>query len=132
MLEASLEESDVSEEVVRADDASATVDIPEAHLNPPTPPLGGIDSILEGATDDNLEERFTAYVFEYYPLVALEDDVVSQLDERARVEYKRRNAALDREMFDSIRSSLSATQPNLLALFPQDLLDTLRKEGLIE
>ena len=77
-------------------------DIPDSHFYPPTPPMGGIYSVLEGITDEEVgQARVLAYMLTYYPLVALEDHVVSQLNDWQRAEYKRQNDALDKEIFGS-------------------------------
>ena len=82
-------------------------DIPESHFNPPPPPAGGIDAFMEGIANEGITDevvgvaRVNKYMLTYYPLVALEDDVVSQLDDKQRAEYKRQNDALDKEVFGS-------------------------------
>ena len=77
-------------------------DIPVSHFYPPTPPVGGIYSVLEGITDEEVgQARVLAYMLTYYPLVGLEDEFVSQLNNRQRAEYKRQNDALDKEIFGS-------------------------------
>ncbi len=77
-------------------------DIPTSHFYPPPPPVGGIYSVLEGITDEDVgEARALEYILTYYPLVGLEDDVVSQLNDQQRAEYKRQNDALDKEIFGS-------------------------------
>ncbi|MYE89058.1 hypothetical protein F4X33_08705 [Candidatus Poribacteria bacterium] len=75
-------------------------DIPESYFQPPPPPAGGIESVLEGVTEESIgSARILEYMLKYYPLALLEDDVVSQLDDQQRAEYKRQNDALDKDLF---------------------------------
>ena len=98
-----------------------------SHFYPPNPPAGGIDSVLEGITDEDVAvARALEYILTYYPLVVLEDDVVSQLDDRQRAEYKRQNDALDKEVFGSDYTLIK--QVESLLRVPIAMLNILRKE----
>ena len=102
-------------------------DIPASHFYPPSPPAGGIDSVLEGITDEDVAvARALEYILTYYPLVGLEDDVVSQLDDRQRAEYKRQNDALDKELLGSGYTLIKRVESVLRV--PIAVLNILRKE----
>ena len=66
------------------------------------------------------------YVLTYYPLVVLEDDIVSQLDDRHRAEYKRQNDALDKELLGSGYTLIKGVESVLRV--PIAVLNILRKE----
>ena len=97
----------IESEISGNDQGDIPSHIPESHFHPPPPPAGGIDALLEGIANEGItnevvvDARMNEYVLTYYPLVALEDDVVSQLDDRQRAEYKRQNDALDKELLGS-------------------------------
>ena len=101
--------------------------IPASYFQPPTPPAGGIDSVLEGITDEDVgEARALEYILTYYPLVGLEDEVVSQLNDQQRAEYKRQNDALDKEIFGSDYTLIKKVESVLRV--PIAVLNILRKE----
>jgi hypothetical protein len=126
MLEDSVAVIDGTTEVV-ADEAASTVDIPESHFNPPDPPAGGIDAILEQATSEESVEPLTLeYMDTYYPLAYLEPSVVNQLDERQKAEYKRQNDALDKELLGSEYTLVKKVES--LLRVPITVLNILRKE----
>ena len=102
-------------------------DIPESYFQPPPPPAGGIESVLEGVTEEPIGyARILEYMLKYYPLVELEDDVVSQLDDQQRVEYKRQNDALEKELFGSEYTLIKRVES--LLRVPIAMLDMLSKE----
>ena len=101
--------------------------IPASYFQPPTPPAGGIDSVLEGITDEAVGEAYILeYILTYYPLVGLEDEVVSQLNDQQRAEYKRQNDALDKEIFGSDYTLIKKVESVLRV--PIAVLNILRKE----
>ena len=108
-------------------------DIPVSHFYPPTPPVGGIYSVLEGITDEEVgRARVLAYILTYYPLVALEDEFVSQFNNRhrqrhrQRAEYKRQNDALDKEIFGSDYTLIKRV--GSVMHVPKAVLNILRQE----
>lgn len=131
MLAASVEDSDPFADDVTDDGASPAVDVPAAFFNPPPPPSGGIADVWQGITEDNAEELTVAYVKTYYPLVAFEGDR-SLFDERTKVEFKRQKDALDKEVWDTIRTSFAVLSPEMMDQLPLNLKDDLRKVGFIE
>ena len=99
---------------------------------PPVPPEGGINTLIEGAAQTNIKEALTAYIRTYYPLVTLDTESINLLNPQGKAEYERQKAALDKELFDLLRGSISPTPGEVPSTFPQELIDTLRTEGLIE
>ena len=86
-------------------------------------------AVLEDATDENLPERMEAYILKYYPLVTVNPDT---LDDRARIEQNRQNEALNKEMHEAFSESFASLSPSMRSAIPDDLLNELRKEGLID
>ena len=83
--------------------------------------------MLEGITDEDVgEARALEYILTYYPLVGLEDEVVSQLNDQQRAEYKRQNDALDKEIFGSDYTLIKKVESVLRV--PIAVLNILRKE----
>ena len=102
-------------------------DIPESYFQPPPPPAGGIASVLEGVTEESIGyARILEYMLQYYPLAGLEDDVVSQLDDQQRAEYKRQNDALEKEIFGSEYTLIKRVES--LLRVPIAVLNILSKE----
>ena len=102
-------------------------DIPESYFQPPPPPAGGIESMLEGVTEEPIGyARILEYMLKYYPLAALEEDVVNQLDDQKRAEYKRQNDALDKDLFGSGYTLVKKVESHLRV--PITVLNILRKE----
>ena len=122
----------IESEISGNDQGDIPSHIPESHFHPPPPPAGGIDALLEGITNEGItnevvvDARMNEYVLTYYPLVALEDDVVSQLDDRQRAEYKRQNDALDKELLGSEYTLVKKVES--LLRVPITVLNILRKE----
>ena len=58
-------------------------------------------------------------------MVALEPEEVSQLDEWTRAAYDRQKAAVHKEVFDMARDAFASTLPELIVMFPPDLLEFL-------
>lgn len=129
--QASMDHNSFLTEDLLDETASPVIDVPAHYFNPPPPPSGGINSIFAGATEDNIAERATSYIRRYYPLVGTNPALVSH-NEKAKAEYARQKAALNKEMFDAVRESFSSTPPEMLETLSSDLLDELRKERLIE
>ena len=106
--------------------------IPLSHFSPPTLPAGGLDALLDGIANEGIIDedvavaRVLEYIVTYYPLVGLEDDIVSQLDDRQRAEYKRQNDALDKEVFGSDYTLIKRVES--LLRVPIAILNILRKE----
>lgn len=100
-----------------------------AAFNPPEPPSDGFNSIMEGLTEANAEEKVAVYVHKYYPLVPLGREFVSQQDERVQREYYRQKAALDEDVFSSMRASIPE---GLVEHFPRQLTNDLRKVGIVK
>lgn len=99
---------------------------------PPVPPEGGINALIEGAAQTNIKEALTAYIRIYYPLVTLDTESINLLNPQGKAEYERQKAALDKELFDLLRGSISPTPGEVPSTFPQELIDTLRTDGFIE
>ena len=99
---------------------------------PPVPPEGGINTLIEGAAQTNIKEALTAYIRTYYPLVTLDTESINLLNPQGKAEYERQKAALDKELFDLLRGSISPTPGEVPSTFPQELIDTLRTDGFIE
>ena len=100
-------------------------DIPESYFQPPPPPAGGIDSVLEGVTEESIgSARILEYMLKYYPLALLEDD--SQLDDQQRAEYKRQNDALDKDLFGPGYTLVKKVESHLRV--PITVLNILSKE----
>ena len=127
----------IESEISGNDQGDIPSHIPESHFHPPPPPAGGIDALLEGIANEGItnegitnevvvDARMNEYVLTYYPLVALEDDVVSQLDDRQRAEYKRQNDALDKELLGSEYTLVKKVES--LLRVPITVLNILRKE----
>ena len=102
-------------------------DIPKSYSQPPPPPAGGIESVLEGVTEEPIGyARILEYMLKYYPLALLKDDVVSQLDDQQRAEYKRQNDALDKELLGSEYTLIKRVES--LLRVPIAVLNILSKE----
>lgn len=120
------EKKSVDEGVVEALVSEISDDMLAA-FNPPEPPSDGFNSIMEGLTEANAEEKVAVYVHKYYPLVPLGREFVSQQDERVQREYYRQKAALDEDVFSSMRTSIPE---GLVEHFPHQLTNDLRKVGI--
>ena len=122
----------IESEISGSDQGNIPSQIPESYFQPPTPPAGGLDALLddmanEGIIDEDVAvARALAYILKYYPLVGLEDDVVSQLDDRQRAEYKRQNDALGKEVFGSDYTLIKQIESHLRV--PIAIINILRKE----
>lgn len=117
----------IESEIRGSDQGEIPSHVHESHFHPPPPPAGGIDALLEGIANEVVfEARVIEYVLMYYPLVALEDDVVSQLDNQQRAEYKRQNDALDKELLGSGYTLVKKVESHLGV--PMTVLNILRKE----
>ena len=122
----------IESEISGSDQDDIPSQISESYFQPPTPPAGGIAALLDGIANEGIIDedvavaRVLEYVLTYYPLVVLEDDVVSQLDDRQRAEYKRQNDALDKEVFGSDYRLIKKVESVLRV--PIAVLNILRKE----
>ena len=137
------EDSDFVTEDAIDDSVSATVDDVAPLVRPPDPPLGGLEYALKDVPDEELEEASRAYIAKYYPLLLHEDKEVSQFDERTKEEYDRQMALfekdthyIDEDIRESLRDGFASIPSEMLETFLQDLpkemLDFLKKEGVIE
>lgn len=99
---------------------------------PPDAPPGGISALIESATQANVKGALQAYIRTYYPLVVLDAKSINLLNRQGRAEYERQKAALDKELFDSIRGSISPTPGDIQQGYPRELIDMLRQDGFIE
>ena len=127
----------IESEISGSDQDDIPSQIPESYLQPPPPPAGGIDALLDGIANEGIIDediidedvavaRVLEYILTYYPLIVLEDDVVSQLDDRHRAEYKRQNDALDKEVLGSEYTLIK--QMESLLRVPIAMLNILTKE----
>ncbi len=122
----------IESEISGSDQDDIPSQIPASYFQPPTPPAGGIDALFDGIANEGIIDEDVAaaraleYILTYYPLVVLEDDVVSQLDDRQRAEYKRQNDALDKEVFGSEYTLIK--QVESLLRVPIAILNILRKK----
>lgn len=126
----------IESEISGSDQDDIPSQIPESYFQPSTPPAGGIDALLDGIANEGIIDEDVAvaraleYILTYYPLAVLEDDVVNQLDDRQRAEYKRQNDALDKEVLGSEYALIK--QVESLLRVPIAILNILRKESKAE
>ena len=118
----------IESEISGSDQDDIPSQIPASYFQPPTPPAGGIDSVLDSITDEDVgEARVLEYILTYYPLAGLEDDVVSQLNDQQRAEYKRQNDALDKELLGSWYAPIKKVES--LLRVPITVLNILSNES---
>ena len=111
---------------------TAATDAAMPFFAPPAPPEGGINALIENTPAPNVKEALAGYIRTYYPLVILDAESIGLLNPQGKAEYERQKAALDKELFDSVRDLISPTPGDIPQGYPQDLIEMLREEDLIE
>lgn len=114
------------------EDRAAAPDAVVPFFAPPAPPEGGINALIEDTPQSNMKEALVGYIRTYYPLMTLDAESIKLLNVQGKAEYARQKAALDKELSDSIRGSIFPTPGDIPNTLPQELIDTLRTEDLIE